>query len=398
MQNLCFKPADILIPADEDNKKWSVVACDQYTSQPKYWESVEDTVKDAKSTLRLVFPEIYLNQNNEERIKNINSSMDEYLKGGVFKEYKNSLVYLERTTGENKTRCGIVGVVDLDSYEFKNESDAKIRATEGTVIERIPPRVKIRENAPLELPHIMLLYNDKENNVIKSVNKGEKLYDFDLMENGGHLSGWLISDNDSVLNALSALDKDGMLFAVGDGNHSLATAKTCWENIKKTKEYREDHPARYALVEIVNIHDKALFFEPIHRILTNINEEKLVRKLYETFEISHEGDGQKITVVVLGKKKDLYIKNPTTELAVGTIQGFLDKYLSENEGEIDYIHGENVVLELSMEENSIGFLLPAIDKSNFFNGIEKDGSLPRKTFSMGEAFEKRYYLEARKIK
>ncbi len=398
MQNLCFKPADILIPEKESREKWSVVACDQYTSQPKYWESVEKTVADAKSTLRLVFPEIYLNDNDEERIKNINKNMNEYLKGGVFKEYKNALVYLERTTGENKTRCGIVGMVDLDSYEYKSGTDAKIRATEGTVIERIPPRVKIRENAPLELPHIMLLYNDAEDKVMKAVNKGEKLYDFELMENGGHSSGWLVADNNAVLKALEVLDgENGMLFAVGDGNHSLATAKTCWENIKSTSEYREDHPARYALVEIVNIHDNALFFEPIHRIITKVDEEKLVNELNKTFDIS-ETDGQKVTLVLKGEKKDLYIKNPITELAVGTIQSFLDKYLSENEGEIDYIHGEDVVLDLSMTENSVGFLLPAIDKSDFFAGIEKDGSLPRKTFSMGEAFEKRYYFEARRIK
>ena len=398
MQNLCFKPADILIPEKESHEKWSVVACDQYTSQPKYWESVENTVGDSKSTLRLVFPEIFLNNNDDERIKNINESMKNYLNEGVFKEYKNSLVYLERTTGENKTRCGIVGMVDLDSYEFKSGTNAKIRATEGTVIERIPPRVKIRENAPLELPHIMLLYNDSTDSVMKSVEKGEKIYDFELMEKGGQLKGFIVADNNAVLSALEKLDSEnGMLFAVGDGNHSLATAKTCWENIKNSDEYREDHPARYALVEIVNIHDSALFFEPIHRIVTKVDSEKLMKELYKTFEIS-ETEGQKVTFVTKGEKKDLYIKNPTTELAVGTIQGFLDKYLSENEGEIDYIHGEDVVLELSMEENSVGILLPAIDKSDFFAGIEKDGSLPRKTFSMGEAFEKRYYFEARKIK
>ena len=397
MQNLCFKPANILLPEKEDHKKWSVVACDQYTSQPKYWESVENEVADANSTLRLVFPEIYLNDNDEERIKNINANMEKYLSEGVFKEYKDALIYLERTTGENKTRCGILGVVDLDSYEYKSGTDAKIRATEGTVIERIPPRVKIRENAPLELPHIMLLYNDAEDKVMKAVDKGEKVYDFDLMKNGGHLSGWLVADNSAVLKALEILDgENDMLFAVGDGNHSLATAKTCWENIKSSGEYREDHPARYALVEIVNIHDSALFFEPIHRIVTKVDTEKLVKAFYDTYEIGEEG--QKVTFVVKGEKKDLYIKNPDNELAVGTVQSFLDKYLRENEGEIDYIHGEDVVLELSMEENSLGILLPAIDKSEFFAGIEKDGSLPRKTFSMGEAFEKRYYFEARKIK
>ncbi len=398
MQNICFKPADILLPANENHEKWSVVACDQYTSQPKYWESVEKTVGKSKSTLRLVFPEIYLNNDDEKRIENINACMKEYLEGGVFKEYKNALVYLERTTGENKTRCGIVGMVDLDSYEYKSGTNAKIRATEGTVIERIPPRVKIRENAALELPHIMLLFDDKTNSVMKSVKKGEPLYDFDLMENGGHLTGSLIENTGEVLQKLSELDEiKEMLFAVGDGNHSLATAKTCWENIKASGEYREDHPARYALVEIVNIHDEALIFEPIHRIITKTDNKKLVKALYDNFEIS-ETEGQKITMVLKGEKKDLYIKNPTTELAVGTLQGFLDKYLAENKGEIDYIHGEDVVLDLSAEKNTIGFLLPAINKSDFFAGIEKDGSLPRKTFSMGEAFEKRYYFEARKIK
>ena len=405
-EQISFFPADILLPEDADMTKWSVVACDQYTSQPEYWEDVEKIVGDAPSAYNLVLPELYLNGDNvESKIIEINKTMDDYL-GGVLKEYKNSYIYIERTMNNGKVRRGIIGAVDLENYEFKPGNSAMIRATEGTVAERIPPRVRVRENASLELPHVMLLIDDKDDVVFESIKKGEKVYDFELMKESGHLTGWVVSDNDALADALLKLQKDTeenngtMLYAVGDGNHSLATAKACWENIKKSGKNIENHPARYALVEVGNIHDSALEFEPIHRIILNCDAKDLLLKLDEYCGITEDyiENSQEIYSVINCEVKKLYIKNPTSNLAVGTLQGLLDGYISKNNCEIDYIHGDDVVKELSKKENSIGFLLSSMDKSDLFATIIKDGILPRKTFSMGEACDKRFYAEARKIK
>ena len=405
-EQISFFPADVLLPKDADMTKWSVVACDQYTSQPEYWEDVEKIVADAPSAYNLVLPELYLNGDNvESKISEINKSMDDYL-DNVLKVYKNSYIYIERTMNNGNVRRGIIGAVDLENYEFKPGNSAMIRATEGTVAERIPPRVRVRENASLELPHVMLLIDDKEDIVFESIKKGEKVYDFELMKDSGHLAGWVVSDNDALADALLELQKDTeasngtMLYAVGDGNHSLATAKACWENIKKSGNNVEKHPARYALVEVGNIHDSALEFEPIHRIILNCDAEDLLSKLDEYCGITEDyiENSQEIYSVMNCEVKKLYIKNPTSNLAVGTLQGFLDGYISGNNCEIDYIHGDDVVKELSKKENSIGFLLSSMDKSDLFATIIKDGILPRKTFSMGEACDKRFYAEARKIK
>ena len=405
-EQISFFPADILLPEDADMTKWSVVACDQYTSQPEYWEDVEKIVGDSPSAYNLVLPELYLNGDNvESKIIEINKTMDDYL-GSVLKEYKNSYIYIERTMNNGKVRRGIIGAVDLENYEFKPGNSAMIRATEGTVSERIPPRVKVRENASLELPHVMLLIDDKDDVVFESIKKGEKVYDFELMKESGHLAGWVVSDNDALADALLKLQKDTeanngtMLYAVGDGNHSLATAKACWENIKKSEKNVENHPARYALVEVGNIHDTALEFEPIHRIILNCDAKDLLSKLDECCGITEDyiENSQEIYSVINCEVKKLYIKKSTSNLAVGTLQGFLDGYISKNNCEIDYIHGDDVVKELSKKENSIGFLLSSMDKSDLFATIIKDGILPRKTFSMGEACDKRFYAEARKIK
>lgn len=397
-----FKKADILIPKDIDFSKWSVVACDQYTSQPEYWDEVKNAVGDSPSALNIVFPEAFLSE-GDGRIEKINTTMEKYVEDGIFEECLDSMIYVERTMANGKVRRGIIGAVDLEDYDFKKGSESKIRATEGTVLERIPPRVKIRENASLELPHIMLLIDDKEKTVIEQVEKGEKLYDFDLMQKSGHLTGYLLSDFEAerVLGAIAELDETApgnLLFAVGDGNHSLATAKTCWENLKPTlsKEEQENHPARFCLVEIENIHDEALLFEPIHRVVFGVNPEDVLREFKAYYpEVSDtDNGGQHIEYTYTGKKGDLYIKNPPSALCVGTLQTFLD----EKGYEVDYIHGADVTEKLSQAENTIGFLLPAMEKGDLFRGVIADGALPRKTFSMGEAADKRFYFEAKKIK
>lgn len=397
-----FNRADILLPSKKaEYEKWSVVACDQYTSQPEYWQRVEKRVGDAPSALKIVFPEVYLGV-HDEKINDIKEKMYEYLDEGMFDEYKNALIYTERTQSDGRVRCGILGTVDLEEYDFSKGSKSAIRATEGTVLERIPPRVKIRENAPLELPHIILLMNDFEDTIIKKPQNAQKLYDFELMENGGHLAGYLLSESDcncviEKINALKAAAEDNLVFAVGDGNHSLATAKTCWENIKKklTEEEKKTHPARYCLVEIENIHSKALDFEPIHRVVFDVDEKELIdaiKEFYPDTETAPNG-GHHIKYITNEKEGDLYINNSGAALAVGTLQSFLDY----KKVHVDYIHGEDTARALSEKKGNVAFLLPKMDKNDLFKAVIADGALPRKTFSMGEANDKRFYFEAKKI-
>jgi len=396
-----FEKADILLPRESiDFEKWSVIACDQYTSQPEYWQRVEKRVGDAPSALKIVFPEVYLGDSG--RIDRINAEMHKYLDNNLFREFKDTLIFVERTQSDGRVRCGIVGKVDLEAYDFSKGSESPIRATEGTVIERIPPRVKIRENAPLELPHIILLMDDKEDNIIKRPNGAKKLYDFELMEDGGHLSGYEIcgSDADIIIekiNTFSENAKGNLVFAVGDGNHSLATAKTCWENIKKnlTEEEKKTHPARYCLAEIENIHSKALDFEPIHRVVFNADEKELIdgiKVFYPNTKTTPNG-GHHIKYVTKSGEGDLYIKESGCALAVGAIQNYLDF----KNVRVDYIHGEDTARNLAKKDGNIAFLLPQMDKSELFSAVIKDGALPRKTFSMGEANDKRFYFEAKKI-
>ena len=398
-----FNKADILLPSEKtDLKKWSVIACDQYTSQPKYWEEVKNVVGTAPSALKIVFPEVYLSE-GEERISAINAEMNNYIENGIFKEYKDILIYVERTQGDGRVRRGILGTVDLEEYDFSKTSKSLIRATEGTVLERIPPRVKIRENAPLELPHILLLLNDEKDEIIKKPENCEKLYDFELMQGGGHIRGYKIADGQAdriieKINERAKTARGNLLFAVGDGNHSLATAKTCWENIKKTlsEEEKKNHPARFCLVEIENIHQEAIEFEPIHRVVFGVNPQKIIDEIKafypETFE--KENGGAHVRYVYGNVEGDLYIKNSGCLLAVGALQKFLDS----KDFKIDYIHGDKTAAELAKNENNIAFLLPKPDKNDLFDGVIKDGALPRKTFSMGEADDKRFYIEAKKIK
>lgn len=414
-----FKAGNILIPKNVDMHKWSVVACDQYTSEPKYWEEVENIVKDAPSTLRITLPEIYLNDENvSERIKKINLTMEDYLKEDIFTELNDSMIYLERTQNDGKVREGLMGIVDLEDYSYEKGSQTLIRATEKTVIERIPPRMKVRENASLELPHIMILIDDEKKNIIESlknkVNEEDVVYDFDLMQNGGHIKGYKLSNDaiNEVISSLEALtdksyfekkynvsDKGVLLFAMGDGNHSLATAKACYEKLKETEGDKAlESPARYALVELVNLHSSALEFEAIHRVVFDTDVNDLLENLYKYYDINENGNGQKFTIVTSNEVKDLYITNPKSNIAVGSIQMFLDEYLSNHKGSIDYIHGEDVTKKLGSKDGNIGIIFDAMAKEDLFKTVILDGALPRKTFSMGHSYDKRFYLEARKIK
>lgn len=416
-----FKRANILLPKKgTDMTKWSVVACDQYTSEPEYWNEVENIVGEAPSTLRLTLPEIFLEEKDvADRINKINTTMKEYLDKELFDEYKDSMIYLERTQKDGRVREGLIGMVDLEDYSFELGSQTLIRATEKTVIERIPPRLKVRENALLELPHIMILIDDEKKNIIEElknkVTEEDTVYDFDLMENGGHIKGYKLSEDVSneVINKIEALtdkeyfekkynvkDKGILLFAMGDGNHSLATAKANYENLKKTKSKEEylNSPARYALVELVNLHSSALEFEPIHRVIFDTDVDKLVDELYKYYDINEEGNGQYFELVTKDMDKKLYISNPKSNISVGSIQQFLDEYLKDNKGKIDYIHGDETTRNMGRGENNVGILFEAMPKEELFRTVILDGALPRKTFSMGHSYDKRFYLEARKIK
>lgn len=419
-----FKPADILLPKNVDFTKWSVVACDQYSSEPEYWERAAKIAGDSPSTLNIIYPEAYLGEPDpDKRIEDINDTMQNYIDSGLFKEYADSLIYVRRTQRNGKVRSGIVGCIDLEAYDFNVGSQSPVRATEGTIISRIPPRQRIRRNASLELPHIIMLIDDRKKEVIEPLkdrlDELETVYDFDLMQDGGHIIGKLLSESEKerVITALeqfedksefeakygdASVGKSVLAIAVGDGNHSLATAKSCWEEIKKnlTLQEQKNHPARYALAEIMNLHDDALEFEPIHRVIFGVNPEDVKKALFEYYPQASEIDngGQKIVITHQGEESAVYIKDAPTNLAVGTFQKFMDEYLENNSGEIDYIHGRDSVLNLTKEHGTIGFIFDAMEKNDLFTTVIKDGALPRKTFSMGEAYDKRFYLEAKKIK
>ena len=428
MNKTAFYPAEILLPDAEkgiDLTKWAVVACDQYTSQPAYWDETEAFVGENPSALRLTLPEVYLEQPEAElnqKISNIQQSMKEYLQQGIFRSCPDSFVYIERTLSDGAVRKGLLGMLDLEEYDYHSGSSSRIRATEGTVLERIPPRVKVREHAILELPHIMMLIDDIQRTVIEPLSCQKDnlplLYQFPLMQNGGSIKGYRVQGEAAciVQEALGKLAHPDafaeryhlplgtsvLLFAAGDGNHSLATAKACFEELKKHLPEREwkNHPARYALAEVVNLHDDSLKFEPIHRVVTDTEPEKLLSALKAACGALPAGEnakGQIITAVTSSGKETFLMEKSTSNLAVGTLQNFLDKYLRDNPGKIDYIHGDDVAIKLGQAPDSISFLLPAMGKEELFPTVILDGSLPRKTFSMGHAQDKRYYIEARKI-
>ncbi len=419
MNNTAFHNADILIPNNSiDMNKWAVIACDQYTSEPEYWETTAENVGGNPSSLNLILPEIYLESNDvAERIENIHSAMDEYISNGIFTEYKNAIIYVERIQSNGIVRKGLIGAVDLEEYDFSKGSTSQVRATESTVIERIPPRIKVRQGASLELPHIMILIDDPDNTVIESVDKSAmtKIYDTQLMQNGGSISGYLVPESEQIRidKALSALAEPDtfnkkyqldnapvLLYAMGDGNHSLATAKEFYEQLQKANPDKDfsNHPARYALAEIVNLHSDALKFEAIYRLVYDVDCDKLINGLTESLALSHETAEQWVEIVCNGESDKLYIHNASSNLSVGSLQNYLDGYIKENGGKIDYIHGIDNVKTLALKHNGIAFILPDMDKSQLFPTVIKDGALPRKTFSMGHADDKRFYMEARKIK
>lgn len=383
-----FKAADIMIPKS-GHEKWAVIACDQFTSDIDYWNNAKAIAGNDPSMLNIILPEIYLEDNPDSRITDINKNMRNYLGDDIFTVYPDSMVFVERTLPNGLVRHGIVGAVDLEMYDYNVGAESLIRATEGTVLDRIPPRVKIRRDAPIESPHIMVLIDDPLNSVIKPLKNIDKtvIYDFDLMLGGGHLKGSLIDKQhqEKIINALANLcvGDDPLLFAMGDGNHSLATAKECYMNDKSELN-------RYALVEIVNIHDESLEFEPIYRVLFNVDTDDILSKMnggeYKFQYYTKNGSGE----VSLPAKSNL---------PVGTLQDFIDNYIKFNPNvKVDYIHGIDSVKKLSENENIIGFVFNGMEKSELFPIVIKDGALPRKTFSMGEAVSKRYYMECRKIK
>lgn len=436
IDQLGIKVPEILLPNPSVNpEKWAVIACDQFTSEPEYWQEVEKIVGDSPSTFHMILPEVYLGTSREEeQAKTSNQAMKRYLQSGFFQKI-NNFIYVIRTTNGKKRR-GLMVCLDLEKYDFKKGAQTLIRATEGTILDRLPPRIRIREQASLECPHILVLFDDPTDKVFGILDEKlpqlKELYNFDLMLESGHLAGFEIADNilqQHLIDTLSELVnpeifaekynlKPGvfspLLFAMGDGNHSLATAKAIWEQIKSSVSM--DHPARYALVEIENVHDPALKFEPIHRLLFNLNKD-IVAEMESTWgtalKVKNVGSQENLISIVDEAEepwhqigmispeglKLLEIHHPDGNLPVGTLQNFLDTFLMENGAErIDYVHGLDVLFNNAQIDGNIGFYLPPMDKSDLFKTVILDGALPRKTFSMGEAKEKRFYMECRKIK
>ncbi len=408
-----FGSADILIPRDVSMEDWAVIACDQFTSQPDYWERVKKRAEGKPSTGELIISEVDLKHHVEERIENVHQAMEDYLQRDLFTEYKDSYIYIERTLQNGDIRRGILGVIDLEAYDYRPDSTSPIRASEQTVLGRIPVRVKIRQNAPLEVSHVLMLADDDKMSLIAPITDHKKdlplLYDFELMENGGRIRGWLVkgAEEDAFDRRVSEymirethryedLEGDPVLFAVGDGNHSIVTAKEVYEAEKKAhpeKDFTND-PLRYTMVELNNLYDDVQKIESIYRIIRHTDPEKMLSQLSH---VCAEG-GYPVTWCAGGKEGTVYLDPARGQLAISILQDFLDYYLSHEEGEIDYIHGEEVVRELSEEPGSIGFLMDPIDKTRLFPSLKADGPLTRKCFSMGHAREKRYYLEARRIR
>ncbi len=439
---------EILLPKSIDVKSWSVIACDQYTQDLEYWKRAENAAAGKPSTLNLILPEVYLGSPDKPaRIEKIRETMKDYLAEGagsqnsVFAAPRKCMVYIERKTAFGRIRRGLVTQIDLETYEWKPFSKANIRATEATIVERIPPRMEIRRGAPLELPHIMLLVDDKDDLLIggagESVKGKTPLYDGELMCKGGSITGWAVESEAEIervaeavaklADAKRAADGSTFLFAVGDGNHSLATAKAVWDEYKEKliangadESALRDCPVRYALVEIVNIYDKGLTFEPIHRVIFDCDVEGLIKQLAEKLggsvsqmagageleaavKASHADFGFAYREAGSGAQKYVLLKTGITELAVARLQPEIDAFLKSanaagaKKAEIDYIHGSDEVLKLGERENAVGILLPPIAKDSFFETISGRGPLPRKSFSMGEADEKRFYLECRKL-
>ena len=434
-QEIGLKIPDILLPkASVDPQKWAVIACDQFTSEPEYWHEVEQIVGDSPSTLHLILPEVYLDtEEGDRRLESTQANMKSYLQSNLFRKVDNFVYVLRKTDGQ--TRRGLMVCLDLEQYDFNKGAQTLIRATEGTIIDRLPPRIRIREKAPLECPHILVLFDDPNDTVFGPLDEQmmdfEEVYDFDLMMGSGHLTGFAINDSevrDGIMQALKDLiDPEvfsekynlipgrnaPLLFAMGDGNHSLATAKAIWEKIKPTVGM--NHPARYAMVEIENVHDPALTFEPIHRLVYGLKKDLIAemeafwgvrfkRQQVDTAEemmaIVDEAaePWHQVGLVTSEGFQVIDIRKPEDNLPVGSLQRFLDGFMENGGAEkLDYVHGTEVLFDKGQAENNAGFYVPGIDKSDLFKTVILDGALPRKTFSMGEAHQKRFYMECRKI-
>ncbi len=401
-----FLPSSILLPEFVNDKekmcKYAVIACDQFTSEPAYWEKAREIIGEQPSTLDMILPEVYLDKADEAADK-IHQKMEKYEKS-YLTEIDYGMIYCERTLPSNgRVRHGIIGMIDLCDYEYTKGSSAPVRSSEATVVERIPPRVKVRRDALLELPHVMVFYDDEKDGLMKDLQEKKsgfaKLYDFDLMQCSGNIKGYGL-DRDTIIFIQKYLKencvKDGLAFTVGDGNHSLASAKSYFEEMKaKYGKKAYDMPCRCALVEIVNIHDEAIEFEPIYRLIKNKTADDFIKELSAKLDIRYEPTKNcfKYDIISDGTMKTVYINEPKTTLPVAELQAFLDG----GDYKIDYIHGLDSISALSVNGN-IGVIFEGMKKSELFPAVINDGALPRKTFSMGEAKDKRFYLEARKIK
>lgn len=407
MNKNAFLPADILIPTGVDLSKWSVIACDQFSSERDYWERVAATVGSSQSTLKLIVPEVYLGEvDTDQSAQSIGAAMENYLLEGLFKKYEQSYIYLERTISDGRIRRGLVGQIDLECYDFLPGSESTVRASEKTIVERLPARIDVRRSAVLELPHIMALINDRDGLVIEPLGAEtsgmECVYNFELMEGGGAVKGWQVTGDDAarVNAALSELFEDSQVqLIIGDGNHSLAAAKSYWDEIKKplSSNDRECHPARFALVELNNVYDPAIDFEAIHRVVMNCQPDDLLRLLENGLKKDGSGREYSVTWITEAGRGLLTARAEGIGEFIEMLQTILDDYVAETGADIDYIHGDDSLELLSKEKGAIGFLLPTMDKSEFFSTVLSRGQFPRKSFSIGHARDKRYYLECRTI-
>lgn len=398
-----FTPADILLPKNGDFENWSVIACDQFSSEKEYWDRVAKQVGEKPSTLHMVVPEAYLGSiTMEEAAVSRNEKMKEYLKDDIFTTYENAYLYVEREVTGGKKRCGLVGKIDLEAYDYAPGALVPARASEKTVIERLPPRIQVRRGAVLEMPHVLVLIDDEKRSVIEPLGAKKKelpaAYDFQLMEGGGRIEGYVVQGDlaKRVTEAIDALGERSVQFVIGDGNHSLAAAKDCWKEIKKTlpQEEWEMHPARYALVELCNVYDEGIEFEPIHRIVFNGNAEEILEKLVAR---AGDPDGRELSYLTDGVTGSVRIQNKSLGSFIGAIQEVLDDYAEKTGAVVDYIHDEAALEKLAEQKGSLALFMPLMDKSDLFQTVEESGVFPKKSFSIGHARDKRYYTECRKI-
>ncbi len=404
MNKNLFRPAEILLPKACDMTRWSVVACDQFTSDMGYWRQVDTLTEGIPSSRHMILPEAYLETIQQaDATKNINATMAEYLVNGTFETLEHSFIFVERTLPDGTLRRGLVGAVDLNGYDYHAGTTSPIRATEHTVESRLPPRVEIRKLAPLEMPHIILFFEDAADIVMqKAEAMGEAcVYDFDLMCGGGHIRGTRISGQQAdalaqLLDETTGANSGSISYAIGDGNHSLAAAKNCWEALRQTlsAEDQETHPARFALVELMNIHDEGVTFHPIHRAVFGIDNAAFAEAAEERLFSS---DGAAVTLVTGKGCETRYVQAESIGRVIETVDTFCQEFAKANGGQVDYIHGDKEAMEFGAMSGNAAILLPGIDKSGLIPSVETTGVFCKKSFSIGEAPEKRYYLECRSI-